>query len=138
MFLNYLDLSNILVILTAVLITIVTYLLLSSDISIFSEELSEAKAKTENSSENSKKEKKEQKAKEINLEEKKVEIKGFQQNEIKEGNRGFYLGNETENVINLSQKINNINNKNDEMGLMFIEALSSLNNLSICLSQYQR
>ena len=52
MFLNYLDLSNILVILTAVLITIVTYLLLSSDISIFSEELSEAKAKTENSSEN--------------------------------------------------------------------------------------
>ena len=127
MFLNYLDLSNILVILTAVLITIVTYLLLSSDISIFSEELSEAKAKTENSSENSKKENKEQKAKEINLEEKKVEIKGFQQNEIKEGNRGFYLGNETENVINLSQKINNINNKNDEMGLMFIEALSSLN-----------
>ena len=127
MFLNYLDLSNILVILTAVLITIVTYLLLSSDISIFSEELSEAKAKTENSSENSKKENKEQKAKKINLEEKKVEIKGFQQNEIKEGNRGFYLGNETENVINLSQKINNINNKNDEMGLMFIEALSSLN-----------
>ena len=127
MFLNYSDLSNILVILTAVLITIVTYLLLSSDISIFSEELSEAKAKTENSSENSKKEKKEQKTKETILEEKKVEIKGFQQNEIKEGNRGFYLGNETENVINLSQKINNINNKNDEMGLMFIEALSSLN-----------
>ena len=127
MFLNYLDLSNILVILTAILITIVTYLLLSSDISIFSEELSEAKAKTENSSENSKKENKEQKTKETILEEKKVEIKGFQQNEIKEGNRGFYLGNETENVINLSQKINNINNKNDEMGLMFIEALSSLN-----------
>jgi len=40
MFLNYLDLSNILVILTAILITIVTYLLLSSDISIFSEESS--------------------------------------------------------------------------------------------------
>ena len=127
MFLNYLDLSNILVILTAILITIVTYLLLSSDISIFSDELSEAKAKTENSSENSKKEKKEQKVNENLAEENKVEMKGFQHNEIKEGNSGFQLGNKTENIVHLSQKINNINNKNDEMGLMFIEALSSLN-----------
>jgi len=127
MFLNYLDLSNILVILTAILITIVTYLLLSSDISIFSDELSEAKAKTENSSENSKKEKKEQKVNENLAEENKVEMKGFQHNEIKEGNSGFHLGNKTENIVHLSQKINNINNKNDEMGLMFIEALSSLN-----------
>ena len=127
MFLNYLDLSNILVILTAILITIVTYLLLSSDISIFSEELSEAKVKTENSSENSKKEKKEQKVNENLAEENKVEMKGFQHNEIKEGNSGFQLGNKTENIVHLSQKINNINNKNDEMGLMFIEALSSLN-----------
>ena len=127
MFLNYLDLSNILVILTAILITIVTYLLLSSDISIFSDELSEAKAKTENSSENSKKEKEEQKVNENLAEENKVEMKGFQHNEIKEGNSGFKLGNKTENIMHLSQKINNINNKNDEMGLMFIEALSSLN-----------
>ena len=127
MFLNYLDLSNILVILTAILITIVTYLLLSSDISIFSDELSEAKAKTENSSENSKKEKEEQKVNENLAEENKVEMKGFQHNEIKEGNRGFKLGNKTEHIVHLSQKINNINNKNDEMGLMFIEALSSLN-----------
>ena len=127
MFLNYLDLSNILVILTAILITIVTYLLLSSDISIFSDELSEAKAKTENSSENSKKEKEEQKVNENLAEENKVEMKGFQHNEIKEGNSGFHLGNKTENIVHLSQKINNINNKNDEMGLMFIEALSSLN-----------
>ena len=127
MFLNYLDLSNILVILTAILITIVTYLLLSSDISIFSDELSEAKAKTENSSENSKKEKEEQKVNENLAEENKVEMKGFQHNEIKEGNNGFKLGNKTENIVHLSQKINNINNKNDEMGLMFIEALSSLN-----------
>ena len=127
MFLNYLDLSNILVILTAILITIVTYLLLSSDISIFSDELSEAKVKTENSSENSKKEKEEQKVNENLAEENKVEMKGFQHNEIKEGNNGFKLGNKTENIVHLSQKINNINNKNDEMGLMFIEALSSLN-----------
>ena len=129
MFLNYLDLSNILVILTAILITIVTYLLLSSDISIFSEESSvnNKKIKSENSSENLKKEEKVNNAKESEPKEKKVEMKGFQRNEIKEDNRGFELGNKLDNVEHLSQKINNINNKNDEMGLMFIEGLSSLN-----------
>ena len=129
MFLNYLDLSNILVILTAILITIVTYLLLSSDISIFSEESSvtNKKIKSENSSENLKKEEKVNNVKENEPKEKKVEMKGFQRNEIKEDNKGFELGNKMDNVEHLSQKINNINNKNDEMGLMFIEGLSSLN-----------
>ena len=129
MFLNYLDLSNILVILTAILITIVTYLLLSSDISIFSEESSvnNKKIKSENASENLKKEERVNNAKESEPKEKKVEMKGFQRNEIKENNSGFELGNKTDNVEHLSQKINNINNKNDEMGLMFIEGLSSLN-----------
>jgi len=129
MFLNYLDLSNILVILTAILITIVTYLLLSSDISIFSEESSvtDKKIKSENSSENLKKEEKENNVKESEPKEKKVEMKGFQRNEIKEDNKVFELGNKMDNVEHLSQKINNINNKNDEMGLMFIEGLSSLN-----------
>ena len=129
MFLNYLDLSNILVILTAILITIVTYLLLSSDISIFSEESSvtDKKIKSENSSENLKKEEKVNNVKESEPKEKKVEMKGFQRNEIKEDNKGFELGNKMDNVEHLSQKINNINNKNDEMGLMFIEGLSSLN-----------
>jgi hypothetical protein len=129
MFLNYLDLSNILVILTAILITIVTYLLLSSDISIFSEESSvnNKKIKSENASENLKKEERVNNAKESEPKEKKVEMKGFQRNEIKENNTGFELGNKTDNVEHLSQKINNINNKNDEMGLMFIEGLSSLN-----------
>ncbi len=129
MFLNYFDLSNILVILTAILITIVTYLLLSSDISIFSEESSvtDKKIKSENSSENLKKEEKVNNVKESELKEKKVEMKGFQRNEIKEDNKGFELGNKMDNVEHLSQKINNINNKNDEMGLMFIEGLSSLN-----------
>ena len=126
MFLNYLDLSNILVILTAILITIVTYLLLSSDISIFSEESSvtDKKIKSENSSENLKKEEKVNNVKESEPKEKKVEMKGFQRNEIKEDNKGFELGNKMDNVEHLSQKINNINNKNDEMGLMFIEGLS--------------
>ena len=129
MFLNYFDLSNILVILTAILITIVTYLLLSSDISIFSEESSvtNKKIKSENSSENLKKEEKVNNVKESEPKEKKVEMKGFQRNEIKEDNKGFELGNKMDNVEHLSQKINNINNKNDEMGLMFIEGLSSLN-----------
>ena len=129
MFLNYFDLSNILVILTAILITIVTYLLLSSDISIFSEESSvtNKKIKSENSSENLKKEEKVNNVKENEPKEKKVEMKGFQRNEIKEDNKGFELGNKMDNVEHLSQKINNINNKNDEMGLMFIEGLSSLN-----------
>ena len=129
MFLNYFDLSNILVILTAILITIVTYLLLSSDISIFSEESSvtNKKIKSENSSENLKKEEKVNNVKESEPKEKKVEMKGFQRNEIKEDNKVFELGNKMDNVEHLSQKINNINNKNDEMGLMFIEGLSSLN-----------
>ena len=129
MFLNYLDLSNILVMLTAILITIVTYLLLSSDISIFSEESSvtDKKIKSENSSENLKKEEKVNNVKESEPKEKKVEMKGFQRNEIKEDNKVFELGNKMDNVEHLSQKINNINNKNDEMGLMFIEGLSSLN-----------
>ena len=129
MFLNYFDLSNILVILTAILITIVTYLLLSSDISIFSEESSvtNKKIKSENSSENLKKEEKANIVQESEPKEKKVEMKGFQRNEIKEDNKVFELGNKMDNVEHLSQKINNINNKNDEMGLMFIEGLSSLN-----------
>ena len=129
MFLNYLDLSNILVILTAILITIVTYLLLSSDISIFSEESSVTNKiiKSESSSKNLKKEEKVNNVKESEPKEKKVEMKGFQRNEIKEDNKVFELGNKMDNVEHLSQKINNINNKNDEMGLMFIEGLSSLN-----------
>ena len=129
MFLNYLDLSNILVILTAILITIVTYLLLSSDISIFSEEstVTNKIIKSESSSENLKKEEKVNNVKESEPKEKKVEMKGFQRNEIKEDNKVFELGNKMDNVEHLSQKINNINNKNDEMGLMFIEGLSSLN-----------
>ena len=129
MFLNYLESSNILVILTVLLIILVTYLLLSSDLSIFSEESSVyvPKKSAENSSENLNREEKVNKRENKQEKQYKVEMKGFQLNEMKEGNNGFVLGNKTENVDYLSQKINNINNKNDEMGLMFIEGLSSLN-----------
>ena len=129
-FLNYLISSNNLVILTSFIAILATYLLLSSDISIFSEEstVHDKKALGANSSENLKKEEEVNKAKEEEKKEKKVEMKGFQLNEIKEENKsGFILGKKTENIEHLSQKINNINNKNDEMGLMFIEGLSSLN-----------
>ena len=128
-FLNYLDSSNILVILTVFLIIIVTYLLLSSDLSIFSEESSVYVPKkiAENSSENLNREEKVNNKENKQEKQYKVEMKGFQLNEMKKGNKGFVLGNKTENLNYLSQKINNINNKNDEMGLMFIEGLSSLN-----------
>ena len=129
MILNYLDSSNILVILTVFLIIIVTYLLLSSDLSIFSEESSVnvPKKSAENSSENLNREEKVNNKENKQEKQYKVEMKGFQLNEMKKGNKGFVLGNKTENLNYLSQKINNINNKNDEMGLMFIEGLSSLN-----------
>lgn len=129
MLINYLDTSNILVLLTATLIIIVTYLLFSSDVSIFSEEssISNRKIPAENSAENLKKEEEVNKSKEAENKSQKVEMKGFQQNKLKENNGGFELGNKTENIEHLSQKINNINNKNDEMGIMFLEGLSSLN-----------
>ena len=129
MFLNYIESSNILVILTVLLIVVVTYLLLSSDLSIFSEESSVyvPKKSADNSSENLNREEKVNNSENKPETQYKVEMKGFQLNEMKKENDGFVLGNKTENVEHLSQKINNINNKNDEMGLMFIEGLSSLN-----------
>ena len=129
MLLNYLESSNILVVLTAILTIIVTYLLLSSDFSIYSEESSTYSKTIQvvNSSENLKKEEDVNKKKEEENKTKKIEMRGFQKNEIKEKQNGFELGKKTEGVEHLSQKINNINRKNDEMGLMFIEGLSSLN-----------
>ena len=129
MLLNYLESSNILVVLTAILTIIVTYLLLSSDFSIYSEESSTYSKTIQvvNSSENLKKEEDVNKKKEEENKTQKIEMRGFQQNEIKENQNGFELGKKTEGVEHLSQKINNINRKNDEMGLMFIEGLSSLN-----------
>lgn len=129
MLLNYFDLSNCLVILTAFLIIIVTYLLLSSDLSIFSEESSVSCSylNAENSSENLKKEEKVNKSQENKEQTKKVKINGFQQNELKEINKQFLLGNKTENIEHLNSRINNINSKNDELAKMYLEGLSSLN-----------
>ena len=127
--LSYLFSSNIMILLTIILIIIVTYLLLSSDISIFSEESSIfiKKKIDENSSENLKKDGDVNKCKENEEKDQKIEMKGFQQNEIREEDSKFQLGNKIDNIEHLSQKINNINNKNDALSTMFIEGLSSLN-----------
>ena len=127
--LSYLFSSNIMILLTIILIIIVTYLLLSSDISIFSEESSIfiKKKIDENSSENLKKDEDVNKCKKNEEKDQKIEMKGFQQNEIREEDSKFQLGNKIDNIEHLSQKINNINNKNDALSTMFIEGLSSLN-----------
>ena len=127
--LSYLFSSNIMILLTIILIIIVTYLLLSSDISIFSEETSTfiKKKIDENSSENLKKDEDVNKCKKNEEKDQKIEMKGFQQNEIREEDSKFQLGNKIDNIEHLSQKINNINNKNDALSTMFIEGLSSLN-----------
>ena len=127
--LSYLFSSNIMILLTIILIIIVTYLLLSSDISIFSEETSKfiKKEIDENSSENLKKDEDVNKCKKNEEKDQKIEMKGFQQNEIREEDSKFQLGNKIDNIEHLSQKINNINNKNDALSTMFIEGLSSLN-----------
>ena len=117
------------VILTLVLIMIVTYLLLSSDIPIFSEESSifVQKQVDDNSSENLNKDEEVNKSQKDEEQSPKVELRGFQQNEIRENDTKFQLGNKTDNIEHLSQKINNKNNKNDVLSTMFIEGLSSLN-----------
>ena len=64
-------------------------------------------------------------------ENKAVKIKGFHQNEIIEDKKKFNLGAKIQNVENLSQKLtnskNNIIEKNEELSIMFVESLSSLN-----------
>ena len=64
-------------------------------------------------------------------ENKAVKIKGFHQNEIIEDKKKFNLGAKIQNVEHLSQKLtnskNNIIEKNEELSIMFVESLSSLN-----------
>ena len=130
--LSYLLSSNIMILLTVIFIIIVTYLLLSSDVSIFSEESSTfiKKEVDDNSSENLKKDEEVNKCEKDEEKEHKIEMKGFQQNELREDESKYQLGNKIDNIEHLSQKINNINNinnKNDALSIMFIEGLSSLN-----------
>ena len=66
----------------------------------------------------------------INKNKVRIEIKGFYLNEIKQNSSIFSLSEQTENISQLSEKINlknNLNDKNDELSKMFIESMSSLN-----------
>ena len=147
MLLNYLDISKLLVILTIILITVVTYFILSSDSSIFfSDDLNLVKKKESSSNINAveskntvKEENKKEGIKEENKNEgikeetsdKSIEIKGFFQNEINEKEKKFKLSEEIENLDSISQKLSLSQNtnleKNEELSIMFIESLSSLN-----------
>ena len=61
----------------------------------------------------------------------KIQIQGFYQNEILESQKTFCLGEKTKNVEHLNQILNNCKNnsieKKDEISIMFVESLSSLN-----------
>lgn len=64
-------------------------------------------------------------------ENKSIKIKGFHQNEIIEEQKKFNLSEKIKNVDHLSQKLaiskNNIIEKKEELSIMFVESLSSLN-----------
>ena len=133
MLLNYLDVSKFLVMFTIILIILVSYFVLSSDLSIFSDESNKIKEKVSSppSSEIKEKVNESKENKEQQKEKKTIEIRGFQQNEVNSINHKFILTNETEKVEHLSQKIihphQDLADKNDELSLMLIESISSLN-----------
>ena len=137
MLLNYLDFFKIIVIITVILIIFVTFLLISNDSSssILSDESilnilssiikhfdNKKKKVVLNKSSNpiKPKQNKEQ-----------IKIEGFYQNEIIANSNKFMLSNKEDNFNYLSEKLfnkkNNINSKNDELAMMYIESISSLN-----------
>ena len=133
MLLNYLDFFKIILFLAVILIIFVTFLLLLWQSSLLNVKpiknkniiMSLEKKKIEN---NNNKQFDDIKVKEkIN----KVEIKGFYKNEINENRNKFILSDKSENIDIITNKLienkNNINNKNEELSIMFIESLSSLN-----------
>ena len=133
MLLNYLDFFKIILFLAVILIIFVTFLLLLWQSSLLKVKpiknkniiMSLEKKKIEN---NNNKQFDDIKVKEkIN----KVEIKGFYKNEINENRNKFILSDKSENIDIITNKLienkNNINNKNEELSIMFIESLSSLN-----------
>jgi len=133
MLLNYLDFFKIIIVLTVILIIFVTFLLLSSDLSILNDE-SLKNNKKANVYSLEKKEKENEIIKhfdEIQKEqnEPKIEIKGFLKNEVNDTK--FILSDKTENISHYSKILidnkNNTINKNDELSIMYIESLSSLN-----------
>jgi hypothetical protein len=131
--LNYLEISKFLVILMIILIISVTYLLLrfeSSLVSYLQENYSKI-VYTIKKEDAPKKVEEEKKCLNQRKEEKIIEIKGYYQNKINENEKKFFLSDKTENIENLSQKILETKNdnisKSEDLSIMFIESLSSLN-----------
>ena len=127
--LNYLDISKFLIMIVVILLISVTFLILSSDLSDLSDE-----SKVNKESVSSRENKKDNEVNHIinkSQLDKSVEIKGFQQNTINLNGKNFMLSEEIKTIENLSQKLTIIQSgladKNDELSMMFIESLSSLN-----------
>ncbi len=133
MLLNYLEFSKFLVIFIIMLIVLIVSILLYLNTSLISGELPLNKSNISNApnpcisipiKENNKNLK-------LKYENKKIIIQGFHQNEILETQKKFNLGKITENVDHLTKKLthfkNNIMDKKDEISIMFVESLSSLN-----------
>jgi hypothetical protein len=118
-----------LVIIVVILLISVTVIILSSDLSDLSDD---SKANKENASiKESKKDNKTNYCLNKSQLDESIEIKGFQQNTINANEKNFKLSEEIESIENLSQKLiisqSSLADKNDELSIMLIESLSSLN-----------
>jgi hypothetical protein len=131
--LNYLDISKFLVMIVIILLILVTYIILSSDLSTFSENFNVNKENDISAPSNGKRKKETDVNHTLNQSklDKSIEIKGFLQNEVKESEQKFMMNEEIESIGHLSEKLVNsqpgLADKNDELSIMFIESLSSLN-----------
>ena len=124
--LNFVDFSKFCGLLATFLILLITYILLSSDSSIISDDSD--KVSNELPVQNKKEEETEENESKKN---ELIEIKGFHRNEMAENGDKFILCKEKEKICHLSQKIidfqKNIMSKNEELAMMYMECLGSLN-----------
>ena len=131
MLLNYLDYSKFLVILVIMLMALIVCIISYFKFSSTSEKLPLKPSENSPSPHISIKIKENNHNLKLKRESKRVKIQGFQQNEISEAQKKFNLGEITDNVDHLTQKLtnkkNNILEKKDEISIMFLESLSSLN-----------
>ena len=133
MLLNYLDFFKIIIFLAVILIIFVTFLLILWQSLLLNVKPIKNKNIIMSSEKNKKENKKNKQFDDIKVKEKinKVEIKGFYKNEIIENRNKFILSDKSENFDIITNKLienkNNINNKNEELSMMLIESLSSLN-----------
>jgi hypothetical protein len=131
--LNYLDISKFLVMIIIILLILALYFILSSDLSTFSEDFNVNKKNDISAPSTGKRKKENDVNHTLNHSriDKSIEIKGFLQNEVKASEQKFMLNEEIENIGHLSVKLESsqpgLADKNEELSIMFIESLSSLN-----------